>query len=111
MGCKYTVPLTCGVVACTLFELYNGRILFPGKTYNEMLKLMMELKAKVPHRLAEECLKTNIFLYSEIDKVTEKVRESNVLRACYFTHNCSTTKVLYRIPISLLVHPKIKSQQ
>ena len=85
MGCKYTMPLTCGIVACTLFELYNGRMLFPGKTNNEMLKLMMEQKGKVPHQLAEECLKTNILIYAEIDKVTEKVRESSVLRACYFT--------------------------
>ena len=27
-------------VAVTIYELYTGRIMFPGKTNNEMLKLM-----------------------------------------------------------------------
>ena len=97
MGCKYDYAIDMWAVACTLFELYNGRILFPGKTNNEMLKLMMELKGKVPHRMArrgmfkDQHFDSNFnFLYAEIDKVTEKVRESSVLRACYFTHNYST---------------------
>ena len=67
-------------VGCTLFEVYSGKILFPGKSNNEMLKLMMELKGKVPHRLArkgmfkDQHFDTNFnFLYTAIDKVTEKV--------------------------------------
>ena len=52
LGCKYNYGINMWAVACTLFELYNGRILFPGKTNNEMLKLMMEVKGKVPHRMA-----------------------------------------------------------
>lgn len=69
-------------VGCTLFEVYSGKILFPGKNNNEMLKLMMELKGKVPHRMARKGLfkdqhfDANFnFLYSAIDRVTEKVSE------------------------------------
>ncbi len=38
-------------VGTSLYELYTGKILFPGKTNNQMLKLMMELKGKFPHRM------------------------------------------------------------
>ncbi len=29
-------------VGCVIYELFTGKILFPGKTNNEMLKLIME---------------------------------------------------------------------
>ena len=31
-------------VGCVLYELFTGKILFPGRTNNEMLKLMMDVK-------------------------------------------------------------------
>lgn len=31
-------------IGCVIYELFTGRILFPGHTNNEMLKLMMEVK-------------------------------------------------------------------
>ena len=31
-------------VGCVLYELFTGKILFPGRTNNEMLKLMMDTK-------------------------------------------------------------------
>jgi serine/threonine-protein kinase PRP4 len=31
-------------VGCVIYELLTARILFPGKTNNQMLKLMMEVK-------------------------------------------------------------------
>lgn len=81
MGCKYDYAIDMWAVGCTLFEVYNGKILFPGKTNNEMLKLMMDLKGKMPHKMARKGLfkdqhfDANFnFQYSEIDRVTEKVR-------------------------------------
>ena len=44
LGCKYDYAIDMWAVGCTLFEVYSGKILFPGKSNNEMLKLMMELK-------------------------------------------------------------------
>ena len=80
MGCKYDYAIDMWAVGCTLFEVYSGKILFPGKTNNEMLKLMMELKGKMPHKMArkgmfrDQHFDSNFnFLYSEIDRVTEKV--------------------------------------
>ena len=38
-------------VGVSLFELYTGKILFPGHTNNQMLKMMMELKGKLPNKV------------------------------------------------------------
>ena len=35
-------------VGCVLYELFTGKILFPGRTNNEMLKLMMDTKVLLP---------------------------------------------------------------
>lgn len=35
-------------VGCVLYELFTGKILFPGRTNNEMLKLMMDTKVCAP---------------------------------------------------------------
>ena len=33
-------------IGCTLYELYTGKILLPGRSNNNMLLLMMELKGR-----------------------------------------------------------------
>ena len=80
MGCKYDYAIDMWSVGTTIYELYTGKILFPGKSNNEMLKLMMELKGKMSHRMARKGMfrETHFdgsfnFLYREVDKVTQKV--------------------------------------
>lgn len=46
MGVPYDPALDVWSVGCTLYELYTGKILFPGRTNNQMLLLMMELKGR-----------------------------------------------------------------
>ncbi|CAD5118181.1 unnamed protein product [Dimorphilus gyrociliatus] len=79
IGINYDYGIDMWSVACTLFELYTGKILLPGKTNNEMLKLMQEIKGRVPNRLARKGAfkdkhfdSTFNFLYHEVDKVTQK---------------------------------------
>ena len=81
IGAKYDFALDMWAVGCTLYELYTGKILFPGKTNNEMLKLMMQMKGKMPNKLIRKGMfrdthfdSSFAFLYTEVDKVTEKVR-------------------------------------
>lgn len=38
-------------VGCVVYELFTGHILFPGKTNNEMLKLMMDVKGPFPKKM------------------------------------------------------------
>ena len=80
MGAKYDFAQDMWAVGCTLYELYTGKILFPGKTNNDMLKLMMQLTGKMSNKLIrkgmfrETHFDSNFaFLYHEIDRVTEKV--------------------------------------
>lgn len=42
-------------LGCTLFELYTGTILFPGKSNNEMIKRFIEIKGKFSKKLMKRC--------------------------------------------------------
>lgn len=79
LGMQYDFSIDLWSVAVTVFELYTGRVMFPGKTNNEMLKFMMDLKGKVPNRIIRKGLikdkhydRDCNFLYHEIDKITER---------------------------------------
>lgn len=79
LGLPHDFSIDLWSVAVTLFELFTGKILFPGKSNNQMLKLMMDLKGKFPNKLIrrsqfreqhfdQQCN----FLYREVDKVTQR---------------------------------------
>ncbi|XP_055334548.1 serine/threonine-protein kinase PRP4 homolog [Paramacrobiotus metropolitanus] len=79
LGCPYDFGIDMWSTATTIFELYTGRILFPGKSNNQMLKLMMDVKGKIPNRvirkgtLREAHFDSNgNFLYADLDLVTQK---------------------------------------
>lgn len=64
----------------TLFLVYTGKILFNGKSNNQMLKCFMDLKGKIPNKIIRKGqFKDNHFdangnfLSHEVDKVTERV--------------------------------------
>jgi len=54
IGLSYDHAIDVWAVGCTLFELYTGRTLLQGRTNNEMLRLMMELKGKLPIRMLKK---------------------------------------------------------
>ncbi|XP_062849961.1 serine/threonine-protein kinase PRP4 homolog [Trichomycterus rosablanca] len=79
IGKPYDYGIDMWSVGCTLYELYTGKILLPGKTNNHMLKLAMDLKGKMPNKMIRKGLfkdqhfDQNLnFLYTEVDKVTER---------------------------------------
>ncbi|KAJ3178198.1 U4/U6 small nuclear ribonucleoprotein prp4 [Geranomyces variabilis] len=78
LGMPYDFALDVWSVACTLYELYTGKILFPGRTNNQMLKLMMDVKGKFPNRMLRRGQFTHlhfddsVFLNAEVDRVTGK---------------------------------------
>lgn len=74
--------LICIIIieGCTIYELYTGKILFSGKSNNQMLKCFMDLKGKIPNKVIrkgqfkEQHFDQNCnFLSHEIDKITERV--------------------------------------
>ena len=68
-------------VGCTLYELYTGKIMFPGHSNNHMLLLMMELKGRFNTKMIRKSQfgqqyfdDLGAFLSVEQDRVTKTVR-------------------------------------
>lgn len=60
LGLPYDHPLDIWSVGCCLYELYIGKVLFPGFTNNDMLRLHMELKGPFPKKMLR---KVNIYCF------------------------------------------------
>ena len=54
LGVPYDPSLDIWSIGCTLFELYTGKILFPGRSNNQMLLLMMELKGRFNSKMIKK---------------------------------------------------------
>ncbi|GMT00624.1 hypothetical protein PENTCL1PPCAC_22798 [Pristionchus entomophagus] len=79
MGIPHDYGIDMWSIAVTLYELYTGNIMFPGKSNNHMLKLFTEVKGAYPNKLIRKAafkdqhFDSNCnFLYHEIDKVTQR---------------------------------------
>lgn len=54
LGVPYDPALDMWSIGCTLYELYTGKILFPGRSNNQMLLLMMELKGRFNSKMIKK---------------------------------------------------------
>ncbi|KAH9642391.1 hypothetical protein HF086_004923 [Spodoptera exigua] len=79
LGVSYDHGIDMWSTACTVYELSTGKIMFSGKSNNEMLKYFMDLKGKIPNKIIkkgyfkEQHFDANCnFLYHELDKITER---------------------------------------
>ncbi|GAB2280090.1 hypothetical protein Dimus_014727 [Dionaea muscipula] len=79
LGLNYDHPMDIWSVGCCLYELYTGKVLFPGHTNNDMLRLHMELKGPFPKKMLrkgafiEQHFDQDLnFLAIEEDPVTKK---------------------------------------
>ena len=80
LGLPYDSGIDMWSVGCTLYELYTGKILFPGRSNNQMLLFMMELKGKFPHKILKKGQFTDQhfdekldFIQRDVDKISGKV--------------------------------------
>jgi len=81
LGHDYEYGIDMWALACTLFELYTGNILFQGATNNGMLKVIMDLKGKPSSRFIKKGAYhdqhfdfENNFQFYELDTVTKKAK-------------------------------------
>lgn len=79
LGVPYDFGIDMWSTACTIYELSTGRIMFSGKSNNEMLKYFMDLKGKIPNKIIKKGIFKDQhfdaqcnFLYHELDRVTER---------------------------------------
>jgi serine/threonine-protein kinase PRP4 len=59
LGVKHDYAVDMWSLACSLYEIYTGKVLFPGRTNNDMVRLMMESRGKFSHRLLRRGSFTN----------------------------------------------------
>lgn len=79
LGVPYDHGIDMWSTACTIFEMSTGKIMFSGKSNNEMLKYFMDLKGKLPNKIIkkgifkEQHFDANCnFTYHELDRITER---------------------------------------
>jgi serine/threonine-protein kinase PRP4 len=79
LGLPYDYAIDTWSIGCTLFELYTGKILFPGRSNNQMLRLMMECRGRFPSKMLRKAHflpayfnEQLVFMSQEIDTVTGK---------------------------------------
>lgn len=79
LGLPYDHPMDIWSVGCCLYELYTGKVLFPGATNNDMLRMHMELKGPFPKKMLrkgafiDQHFDQDLnFLATEEDPVTKK---------------------------------------
>lgn len=85
LGMKYDFSVDLWSTGCTIYELFTGKIMFPGQTNNHMLKLFMDFKGKIPNKLIRKGQFKDVhfdasccFLYHDIDKVTQREKVVNM---------------------------------
>ncbi|KAJ4460135.1 putative Serine/threonine-protein kinase PRP4 [Paratrimastix pyriformis] len=82
LGAEPSFPVDMWSLGATLFELYTGRILFPGATNSEMLRLFQEVRGRIPYRVikrskfGEKYFDSDgtVFLYREVNPATKEAQ-------------------------------------
>lgn len=77
----YDFAIDVWSIGCTLFELFTGKILFPGSSNNQMIKVMMEVRGRMNPKYYKRGQlwrdyfdDKNNFLSVEYDHVIHRVR-------------------------------------
>jgi len=58
LGLNYDRMLDLWSVGVCLYELFTGHVMIPGRSNNEMLKLMMEFKGKFPNKILRNSIRS-----------------------------------------------------
>jgi len=73
LGLPYDCSLDMWSIACCIFELFTGKIMFQGRTNNHMLKLHQEIKGKIPQRMVRKGVLGETYFDEEFKFMSEEV--------------------------------------
>jgi len=86
LGLPYDESVDVWSIGCTLYELYTGKILFPGRDNNQMLRYIMELKGRIQPKMIRRGQFMNEhfdedlrFIQQDVDKFTNKILAKQVV--------------------------------
>ncbi|EKM56131.1 uncharacterized protein PHACADRAFT_162178 [Phanerochaete carnosa HHB-10118-sp] len=88
IGYPYDPSLDMWSIGCTLYELYTGKILFPGRSNNHMLLLMMELKGRFNSKIIKKAKFGDMYFddlgaFQSVEK--DRVTGADVVRQVHIT--------------------------
>ncbi|EIN07895.1 kinase-like protein [Punctularia strigosozonata HHB-11173 SS5] len=88
MGAPYDAAIDVWSVGCTLYELYTGKILFPGRSNNQMLLHMMELKGRFNQKMIKKAKFGDMYFdtmgaFNSVDQ--DRITGGTVVRTVHIT--------------------------
>ena len=102
LGMPYDFAIDAWSVGCTLYELYTGKILFTGRTNNQMLRSIMDCRGKFTTKMLKRAQFAHVhfdemanFRSVEQDKLTGKVCVYCYLKPWRW-RDCATSSPLCR---------------
>ena len=102
LGMPYDFAIDVWSVGCTLYELYTGKILFTGRTNNQMLRSIMDCRGKFTTKMLKKAQFAHVhfdelanFRSVEQDKLTGKVRINSILSSPTSKHDMAVASQPY----------------
>jgi serine/threonine-protein kinase PRP4 len=109
LGAKYGQPIDTFAMGATLFELFTGKILFPGKSNNDMLRLFMEVKGKPPHKFIKTGTVWKTHFDENLDFKFVDVQKGGKKKIVRTVTDCSAKRVMLDMAMTRIGPEKQKS--